>query len=242
MLKINEISIIYHGIKALNKLCAQAFKDDFITIVGHNGAGKSTLIKTIEGRLFPAEGTIILDNQDITHQTQVQRATTISTLHQNTKLGSIGNMTVEENMSLALYKGNNVTLQNGLRPLQKRPELLDDWKQLFPHKDVLKTKVGNLSGGERQMLAFLMATAIPPKLLLLDEPTAALDPSAADRMMNFIRKFIMQNRIITLMVTHDLDTALSQGNKIWVIKKGVIEHEIDNTIRKLTAEQLKMML
>lgn len=242
MLKLNELTVIYHGIKALNTLTACAYQDDFITIVGHNGAGKSTLIKTIEGRIALNNGSIILDNQDITNQTQLQRATLVSTLHQNTTLGSVGNMTVEENMALSLYKGRKTTLTSGFKPLQNHPTLLADWQKLFPHKNVLQEKVEYLSGGERQMLAFLMATAVPPKLLLLDEPTAALDPIAADRMMNFISAFVKSNRIITIMVTHDLDTALTQGNKIWVIKNGAIAHEIDTQIRKLTATELKALL
>jgi len=242
MLILNNISVIYHGIKALNDLSITAYNDDFITIIGHNGAGKSTLIKSIEGRVMVDAGSIFLDNLDITRCTIVQRASFISTLHQNTKLGSIHDMTVEENVALALYKGKNATLDNGLKILEKHPAVLAHLEQLFPHKDIKKEKVVNLSGGERQMLAFLMATAIPPRLLLLDEPTAALDPAAAERMLEFITIFVRHHRIITIMITHDLETALSQGNKIWIINHGKIIHEINIHERQLSVEQLKLMM
>jgi len=242
MLLINEISIAYRGIKTLNKLSAQAYENDFICIIGHNGAGKSTLIKALEGRIKLHEGAIILDNIDISHYSRLQRAMLISTLHQNIALGSISNMTVEENLALALLKGKQVTFNSGLSLIHNEPWLLQRWQELFPHKNILKEKVSNLSGGERQMLAFLIATAVPPKLLLLDEPTAALDPAAADRMMKFIHSFARAQKLITIMVTHDLDAALAHGNKIWVIKHGVVAHAIDLAQRQISAAELKLML
>jgi putative tryptophan/tyrosine transport system ATP-binding protein len=242
MLIINNIFVQFNGFQALNGLTAQAFAGDFISIIGHNGAGKSTLIKVLAGRINPYSGSLILDNQDISQWSRIQRAQLISTLHQNITLGSIGTMTVEENLALALYKGRSVTLSRGLAILQQEPWLLDRWNTLFPHKNILHQQVRNLSGGQRQLLAFLIATARTPKLLLLDEPTAALDPSAADRMMSFINDFSSNTRAITIMVTHDLDAALTYGNKIWVIKNGIVAHEIDKQIRTMNGTELKTML
>lgn len=242
MLSIRNVTVVYRGIRALNGLNAQAYTNDIVGIIGHNGAGKSTLIKTLTGRVALADGAIILDNVDISAQTYLERATFIASLHQNVTLGSVYNMTVEENLSLALFKGKRASFSAGLALLYENLWLIDRWRELFPHKDILKEKVKNLSGGQRQMLAFLIATAVPPKLLLLDEPTAALDPAAADRMMNFVTQFAYNHRIITLMVTHDLDMARTYCTKLWIIRNGTLAHEINLAERTISNEQLKQML
>lgn len=243
MLRLSDVSVIYRGNAALNKFNASASSGDFVTIIGHNGAGKSTLAKVIAGTVLPDEGTITLDNQDITYDSPRARAISITMLYQDPALGSVGNMTVEENLALSLYKGKPLRLQNGRALLRESPHLLDTVANLFPQKHkILREKVSNLSGGQRQMLAFIMATAVPPRILLLDEPAAALDPAAADRMMHFINEFVTAHRMITLLITHDLETALKQGNRLWIMKRGTLAKQIGQEKSEMYAHDVRALL
>lgn len=242
MLKLNNITVIFRGIHALNNFSTVANTGDFIPIVGLNAAGKSTLVKVIAGTITPDEGTIFIDDEDITQMPPHQRALFLSMLHQDPTQGSISTMTVEQNLALALYKGQRVNLSNCLDIVQDSA-LLHTFYELFPSKDILKEKVSNLSGGQRQLLAFVMATAIPPKVLLLDEPNAALDPAAAERMMTFVSQFVQKNKMVTLLITHDLEMALKHGNRLWIMKRGTLHQQFDTSQKAaLTPHDLRTLL
>lgn len=194
---------------------------DFITMLGSNGAGKSTLFNAILGAFFTDDGSIYLDDEDITFQKQHKRAAKIGCLFQNPLRGSAPNMTIEENLALAytryaspsffaVNKKDTAYFQEVLATLDMGLE------------NRMKTKMGQLSGGQRQAASLLMATLAKPKLLLLDEHTAALDPSATEKVLHITREIIAREQITTLMITHNMKDALDFGNRTIMMDSGKI--------------------
>ena len=194
---------------------------DFIVIVGANGAGKTTFFDTIAGKTIPQTGTITLDGVDVTKLSEQERSGMVTRLFQNTQLNSVGSFTVAQNLAMALYSRRNARLVDGMQAMP-RAQAENIVKGLGMDVAILNKQMNSLSGGQRQLIAFAMATLMIPKILLLDEPTAALDPQAATKLLKYAAHFIKQHKVTTLLITHDPHIALSLGNKIWVLEDGTI--------------------
>lgn len=242
MLKIKDISkTFYPGTvnekMALNNIQLELKKGDFVTIIGSNGAGKSTLFNALAGNLLVDEGQILLENKDITFMDTHKRAKFIGRLFQDPLKGTAPSMTIEENLALSYSRSNEQTFRIGISKREK--ELFRErLAQLdLGLEDRMKTKMGLLSGGQRQAITLLMSTLVTPKLLLLDEHTAALDPGTADKVLALTKQIISENQITTLMITHNISSALELGNRTIMMDDGKIILDIHEAIRKnLTVE------
>jgi len=238
MLQLKNINVWYGNNHILRDLSCKIEHGDFIVIVGANGAGKTSFFDTIAGKVMPKSGSLILDGVDITALSEQQRAGMITRLFQNTQLNSVGTLTVEQNLAMALYSRRTAKLVNGMTvmPDQRAKQLVEN---LAMDPSILKKQMSSLSGGQRQLIAFVMATQLKPKILLLDEPTAALDPQASTKLLEYAVKFIKKNDITTLLITHDPHIALAVGNKIWILENGVIARQFNNEEKKgLNPDQL----
>jgi putative ABC transport system ATP-binding protein len=223
MIETKNICVQFGDFQALKNVTCRIHEKDFILILGHNGSGKTTLLDTLSGRITPSSGKIYRNEKDITHLSQRKRAVFISRVFQNTHMGSVGNMTVAENLSLASLKGKRAgfeaalknfpteIVEHTLKPLGLRLEQL------------LHTPIGMLSGGQRQIITIVMATLCEPDLLLLDEPTAALDPLSADNLLQFVRSFTQTRKTATLMITHDEKRAQFLANRTWILQQGYLQ-------------------
>jgi putative ABC transport system ATP-binding protein len=226
MITFTDISIVIGDKPILQHISCTIDAGDFIVIVGPNGAGKTTFFDMISGKRIPAHGTITFNGTDVTQHNEQQRASFISRLFQNPQLNGIGSMTVAQNLALSTYKGKQVSLKNGMSPFPVH--LMNDLKHLnLGSKKILDTPMHRLSGGQRQLLACIMATAVPPQLFLLDEPTAALDPASATKLLQFAIRWIREHRITTILITHDPQLALTIGNKIWILENGTLSQQIN---------------
>ncbi len=245
MLKLENISkTFYPGTvnakTALDGLSLQLDKGDFVTIIGSNGAGKSTLFNAISGVFFADDGSITLGGEDITFVEEYKRSKYIGRLFQDPIKGTAPGMTIEENMALAYLRASH-----GTNPFSR---ITRKDKDFFREKlsllnmgleDRLKQPVGLLSGGQRQALTLLMATMVTPKLLLLDEHTAALDPATADKVLELTRKIVEENKITCLMITHNMQQALTLGNRTLMMAGGHIVLDIKGEERsKMTVNDL----
>ena len=224
MIQLHNITVAFNDHLVLNNLCASVHQGDFITIIGPNGAGKTTLFDVIAGRIQPHDGTITLDNLVVTTLNEQKRSKQISRLFQNPNTNVVPSLTVAQNLMLAWKKGSPVRLkkvpQQLPQPILERLALCN-----LDTEKLLKKSMSTLSGGQRQTIALIMATLHIPKILLLDEPTAALDPQAATILIGFAKKLIEQYSITTLMITHNQELAMSLGNKLWVLKEGKIDQK-----------------
>ena len=211
---------------------------EFITVIGSNGAGKSTLLDTITGNITPDSGKINIDGKDITDMPKHKRGSFISKVYQNPSVGTAPSMTIEENLSLAYQRGKHFSLTPFTH--KHHDVFVNALKDLdIGLEDRLTTKVGTLSGGQRQALTLLMATLVKPQLLLLDEHTAALDPATSIKVMKLSERIAKEHHITTMMITHDMEDALKYGNRILMMKDGKIIADIDEeTKKKMTVEEL----
>ncbi|HHU69629.1 MAG TPA: ATP-binding cassette domain-containing protein [Thermoanaerobacterales bacterium] len=212
--------------KVFSHLSFKVNEGDFITIVGGNGAGKSTLLNIISGAIQADSGRIILNGKDISKVPEYKRAVFIGRVFQDPMLGTSPSMTIEENLSLALSRSNNISLKWGLNI--NKQKLFKSYLSNIPLglEKRLKTKVSLLSGGQRQALTLIMATMKKPDILLLDEHTASLDPKTALLVNNMTEEIIKKNKITTLMVTHNLEHALKMGNRLIMMHNGRIIMDI----------------
>lgn len=221
MVKLENVSISFGKKQVLKNLSCTIENGDFIVIVGTNGAGKSTFFDTIAGRITPTSGTVYINNQAITQLNELERAHLVTRIFQDTKLNSVGSMTVAQNFAIAHYARRKTQLTNGMNSIPK--EKLDDIiASIGMDKTILNQRMDSLSGGQRQLIAFAMSTQLIPHVLLLDEPTAALDPQAATTLLLHAAHFIKKHKVTTLLITHDPHIALSIGNKIWILENGSI--------------------
>lgn len=221
---------------ALNNVSLDLEKGDFVSIIGSNGAGKSTLLNAISGVFLVDEGRIVLDGTDITDMAEYKRSRIIGRLFQNPALGTAPDMSIEENLFLASGRGGWITGISAAdrREFKERLALLN-----MGLEDRLKSPVGTLSGGQRQALTLLMATYNPPKLLLLDEHTAALDPKTSDKVLELTEKVVSENNITCLMITHNMQTALDLGNRTLMMNAGEIVYDVQGEERsKLEVQDL----
>lgn len=227
MLKLVNVTKVFNKNTAdekvvLNHLNLDIEEGDFITIIGSNGAGKSTLFNCISGSIDIDDGQILLDGQDISKVKEHKRAKYIGRVFQDPLLGTCPNLTILENLSLSYMH----TFNSGyLLPLKKKD--LDIIKEKCKELDMglenrLNTPIGLLSGGQRQALTLLMATFAKPKILLLDEHTAALDPKTSEKVMNITKSIVSKYQITTLMITHNINSALNTGDKTIVLNDGQV--------------------
>jgi len=232
MLKIENISKTFNPgtineKAAIKNLSLHLSEGDFVTIVGSNGAGKSTLFNAIAGTFIPDEGSIILGGKDVTFLEDYKRSHEIGRLFQDPLKGTAPNMTIEENLSLAYLRAGK-----GFQPFSR---ISKSDRELFAHhlsllgmglEDRMRQPVGLLSGGQRQALTLLMATIVPPKILLLDEHTAALDPKTADKVIELTEAIVSANNITCLMITHNMNQALELGNRTLMMNDGNIVFDV----------------
>ena len=245
MLKINNISKTFNPgtvneKQALSNLSLHLDKGDFVTILGSNGAGKSTLFNAIAGSFVVDSGSITLDGKDITNQPDYKRSKFIGRMFQDPLKGTAPNMTIEENLALAYMRASSHTSPFSMISKRDRAEFRDRLAQLgLGLEDRMSNPVGLLSGGQRQALTLLMATLVTPKLLLLDEHTAALDPATADKVLELTQTIVRDNGITCLMITHNVSSALQLGNRTIMMKDGRIVLELDGEKRaNITTDQL----
>ncbi len=233
MLKLEHITKTFGQRTVLNNISATITSGDFIIIVGANGSGKSTLFNIIAGTMQADRGKILLTSQehtqDITNSNDIARTAYIAQLFQNPKVNTIDTMTVAQNISLALMKGKTVGLSAGEKTATCNIVATIQQEYGINLAPLLHKNMRDLSGGQRQLIAFVMATLHRPALLLLDEPTAALDPQAATTLLTCAYRFIKDHNMTALLVTHDPELALTLGNKLWLIR--------DGNLQEFTAEQ-----
>lgn len=227
MLNIENISLTFQkGTPnehiALDELSLNLKEGEFVTIVGSNGAGKSTLFNAICGTSMPNSGKIILDEKNITYMQDYKRAKFIGRVFQDPMKGTAPDLTIEENLALAYSRSRKRTLSLALN--KKNVEVFREAlsKMEMGFEDRMKTKVGLLSGGQRQVVTLLMCTLVPPKLLLLDEHTAALDPQTSEKIINITNKIVKKHNLTTLMITHNLNSALRTGTRTIMMDSGKI--------------------
>lgn len=241
MLKINDISITFNpgtpnAKTALSHLTLHIKKGDFVSIIGANGAGKSTLFNAIGGSFITDEGSIELDGKDITLMPEYKRAKSIGRLFQDPMLGSAPGMSIMDNMALAAGKGGWLSILT-----KKEKEAFRDRVAVLEMglEDRMDQPVRLLSGGQRQALTLLMATYNPPKLLLLDEHTAALDPATSEKVMKITKQVVEDNKLTCLMITHNMTTALEYGNRTLMMNRGNVIYDVrDEERSKLTVADL----
>lgn len=245
MLKITNISKTFNPgtineKKALTDLSLHLAKGDFVTILGSNGAGKSTLFNAIAGTFPVDRGTITLDGKNITSLPDYKRSKFIGRMFQDPLKGTAPTMTIEENLALAYMRASSGTNPFSVISKADRAEFRQRLSQLgLGLEDRMGSPVGLLSGGQRQALTLLMATMVTPKLLLLDEHTAALDPATADKVLALTRQIVADHGITCLMITHNIPSALSVGNRTIMMKDGSIVLELGGAQREgLTPEEL----
>ena len=228
MLKLEHISKTFHPgtvheKRALQDLSLHLAPGDFVTIVGSNGAGKSTLFDAIAGTFLPDSGTITLAGADITDLPDYKRSKDIGRMFQDPLKGTAPNMTIEENLALAFLRASRQTSPFSRISKADRALFAERLAQLgLGLENRMKQPVGLLSGGQRQALTLLMATLVTPKLLLLDEHTAALDPATADKVLELTRQIVSENHITCLMITHNMHDALTLGNRTLMMDSGRI--------------------
>lgn len=224
---------------ALDGLSLTLKDGDFVTVIGGNGAGKSTLLNAIAGVWKPDSGSIAIDNVDITASPEYKRAKFLGRVFQDPMMGTAADMQIDENLALAKRRGKRRGLAWGIKTAEKK-----EYKQMLKTLDLgleerLTTKVGLLSGGQRQAITLLMASLNQPKLLLLDEHTAALDPKTAAKVLEITDRIVNENKLTTMMITHNMRDAISHGNRLIMMHEGKIIIDVEGEEKKkLTVEDL----
>ncbi len=237
MLRIQHVSKTFNAgtiteKKALHDLCLDLAPGDFVTVIGGNGAGKSTLLNLIAGVYTADEGTIVLDGRDISALKEYERAAFFGRVFQDPMRGTAATMQIEENLALAYRRGKKRTLRWGISNAERR---------LYREKlavlglgleNRMSAKVGLLSGGQRQALTLLMATLQKPRLLLLDEHTAALDPKTAQKVLDLTEEIIQRDKLTAFMVTHNMKNAIRYGNRLIMMHEGRIIYDVSGEEKK----------
>ncbi len=224
---------------ALDDISLTLNDGDFVTVIGGNGAGKSTMLNAVAGTYFADSGTVTVDGVDITRLPEHKRAKFIGRVFQDPMMGTAADMWIEENMALANRRGMRRSLRWAItkKEREKYRTMLSELELGLENR--LSTKVGLLSGGQRQALTLLMAVMKQPKVLLLDEHTAALDPKTAATVLQLSEKFITEYKLTTLMVTHNMKDAIAHGNRLIMMNAGKIVLDIcGEEKKKLTVEKL----
>jgi putative ABC transport system ATP-binding protein len=237
MIKLNSISKTFNPgaiteKRAVRKIDLELREGDFVTVIGGNGAGKSTLLNLIAGVCETDTGSITLDNIDVTPWKEHSRAQFLGRVFQDPMMGTAANMEIEENLALAFRRGQKRGLRWGITK-EERAIYVERLAQLDLGLETrLRDKVGLLSGGQRQALTLLMATIKRPKLLLLDEHTAALDPKTAKKVLELTDSFISGANLTAFMVTHDMKNAIRYGNRLIMMLDGKIIYDVSGEEKK----------
>ncbi|WP_276904630.1 ABC transporter ATP-binding protein [Faecalibaculum rodentium] len=236
MLELKDVSVIFNQgtsleKRALDEVSVHIPEGQFVTVLGSNGAGKSTFFNVITGAAPAAEGTIVLDGQDITAQKEHVRSRSIGRLFQNPEHGTAPHLTVEENLALA-YSRSRGPFSRAIRKeeqalFREKLRTLD-----MGLEDRLKIPIGLLSGGQRQAVALMMAVLNPPKLLLLDEHTAALDPKSARKILEITNDLVRREHMTALMITHNMTDALTNGDRLLIFNDGKITQDFSGEEKK----------
>ena len=244
MLKLENIHKTFHAGTVNQKIALDGLSltlndGDFVTVIGGNGAGKSTLLNTIAGTFPVDSGTITIDGEDITDLSEEKRARFLGRVFQDPMMGTAANMQIEENLALAARRGKKRTLRWGVTNAE-REEYHERLKTLgLGLEDRMTAKVGLLSGGQRQALTLLMASLQKPKLLLLDEHTAALDPATAAKVLELSDRIVRENELTAMMITHNMKDAIVHGNRLIMMNEGHIILDIEGEEKqKLTKRDL----
>ena len=224
---------------ALNGLNLTLNEGDFVTVIGGNGAGKSTMLNAVAGTWFVDKGQILIDGTDVTKLPEHKRAAYLGRVFQDPMTGTAATMGIEENLALAKRRGKLRSLRSGITKAER-----EEYRELLKVlglglEDRLTSKVGLLSGGQRQALTLLMATLKKPKLLLLDEHTAALDPKTAAKVLEITEMIVNRDHLTTLMITHNMQDAIAHGNRLIMMMEGKIILDIQGEEKKqLTVRNL----
>jgi putative ABC transport system ATP-binding protein len=224
---------------AVNGIDLHVRKGEFVTVIGSNGAGKTTVLNLSAGTFAPDEGEIFIDDSRVTNLAEHKRARYLGRVFQNPLMGTAASMTIEENLAMADLRGQPRTLRWGVSKARRNyyREILEMLGLGLEHR--LKDSVSLLSGGQRQSLTLVMVTLSLPKLLLLDEHTAALDPKTAQLVMDITQKIVEENNLTTVMVTHNMQQALRYGNRMIMLHEGRIQYDIQGEEKKaLTVEEV----
>ena len=244
MLELKNISKTFfpgtvHEKTALDNLSLTLHEGDFVTVIGGNGAGKSTMLNAIAGTFFVDSGSILIDGKDVTRLPEFKRAALLGRVFQDPMMGTAPTMQIQENLALAARRGKHRGLKWGITP-QEEQEYYQKLKDLdLGLEDRMKAKVGLLSGGQRQALTLLMAALQKPKLLLLDEHTAALDPRTAAKVLELSDKIVEENHLTTMMITHNMKDAIAHGNRLIMMDAGHVVLDISGEEKKkLTVSDL----
>ena len=242
LLSVSHVDAFYGGIQALRDVSLRIDEGEIVSVLGANGAGKSTLLNAVAG-VFPVdEGHILIDDIDVTHMPEHKRAAYIGRVFQDPMLGTAGSMQIEENLALASRRGKLRTLRGGISAKER-----EQYKEMLKILDLgledrMTSKVGLLSGGQRQALTLLMASLVKPKLLLLDEHTAALDPKTAAKVLEITDRIVEENKLTTLMITHNMRDAIAHGNRLIMMNQGKIVFDISGEAKQhLTKQELVEM-
>lgn len=244
MLQIKEISKTFNPgtvneKQALRSLSLTLADGDFVTVIGGNGAGKSTLLNAIAGTWYVDEGKILVDDKDVTGLPEYMRAKFLGRVFQDPMNGTAATMEIEENLALAFRRGDKRTLKIGISQSERKM-----YREVLARlglglENRMTSKVGLLSGGQRQALTLLMATLKKPKLLLLDEHTAALDPKTAAKVLETTQEIVNEDHLTTLMITHNMRDAIQIGNRLIMMNNGRIIYDVaGEEKKKLTVEDL----
>ena len=224
---------------ALNGVSLHLAPGDFVTVIGGNGAGKSTLLNSVSGALEVDEGKILIDGVDVTHLPEHKRAKYIGRVVQAPMMGTAATMQIEENLALAARRGKIRGLGSGITAAERKGYVEQLAMLDLGLENRMTAKVGLLSGGQRQALTLLMATLQKPKLLLLDEHTAALDPKTAAKVLETTQRIVEKDNLTTLMITHNMRDAIAHGNRLIMMYEGRIVLDISGEAKKnLTVEDL----
>ena len=244
MLELKNISKTFfpgtvHEKTALDNLSLTLHEGDFVTVIGGNGAGKSTMLNAIAGTFSVDSGSILIDGKDVTRLPEFKRAALLGRVFQDPMMGTAPTMQIQENLALAARRGKHRGLKWGITP-QEEQEYYQKLKDLdLGLEDRMKAKVGLLSGGQRQALTLLMAALQKPKLLLLDEHTAALDPRTAAKVLELSDKIVEENHMTTMMITHNMKDAIAHGNRLIMMDAGHVVLDISGEEKKkLTVSDL----
>ena len=244
MLKIENVYKTFNPGTVNEKVALQGLnlhlkEGDFVTVIGGNGAGKSTMLNAVTGVFGVDSGKVLIDGVDVTHLPEYKRAKYIGRVFQDPMMGTAAIMQIEENLALAARRGKPRTLRIGITKAE-REEYMEKLKILdLGLEDRMTAKVGLLSGGQRQALTLLMATLQKPKLLLLDEHTAALDPKTAAKVLDATQRIVEKDHLTTLMITHNMRDAIAYGNRLIMMYNGHIVVDVSGEEKKnLTVEQL----
>ena len=244
MLELKNISKTFfpgtvHEKTALDNLSLTLHEGDFVTVIGGNGAGKSTMLNAIAGTFSVDSGSILIDGKDVTRLPEFKRAALLGRVFQDPMMGTAPTMQIQENLALAARRGKHRGLKRGITP-QEEQEYYQKLKDLdLGLEDRMKAKVGLLSGGQRQALTLLMAALQKPKLLLLDEHTAALDPRTAAKVLELSDKIVEENHLTTMMITHNMRDAIAHGNRLIMMDAGHVVLDISGEEKKkLTVSDL----